>query len=144
MMNTVNPVAIFLPMLVVVALTFVAVVLMASARGAAVKAGHPMGYYRAQFGPPEPEPAVVAVRHYHNLFELPVVFYAGCLTAFSLNAVTGWTLAWAWGYVAARVVQSTIHLSYNNPSHRGGAFIIGVVFALLLWIAITLAVFDRL
>jgi hypothetical protein len=144
MINTVNPVAIFLPMLVVVALTFVGFVRMAGARAAAVKSGHPAAYYKAQLGAPEPEATVVAVRHYGNLFELPVLFYAGCLTAFSLNAVTGWTLAWAWGYVAARVVQSVIHMSYNNPSHRGGAFVLGVLFMLLLWITIALAVFSRL
>ena len=144
MINTVNPYAIFLPMLAVVALTFVAFVRMSAARAAAVKGGHDPRYYRAQRGPPEPEPTVVAVRHYHNLFELPVLFYAGCLTAFSLNAVGGWVLAWAWGYVAARVAQSTIHMSYNNPAHRGGAFVLGVLFALLLWIAIAIAVFERL
>ena len=144
MPTSVNQASIFVPMLVVVLLTFIAFVRMASARGAAVKAGHDPAYYRAQLCPPEPEATVVAVRHYHNLLELPVLFYAACLTAFALGAVSGWALVFAWGYVAARLVQSTIHLTYNNPSHRGGGFVVGVLFMLALWIVLALAVFARL
>src|SRR5690606_30194593 len=105
-----NQVAIFVPMLVVVALTFVGFVKMAAARGAAVKGGHDPAYYRAHLGTPEPEATVAAVRHYGNLFELPTLFYAACLTAFVLGAVTTWVLVFAWGYVAARVVQSAVHM----------------------------------
>ena len=135
--------AVFLPMLVVVALTFVAFIRMGAARGAAVKGGHDPAYYRAHLGTPEPEATVAAVRHYGNLFELPTVFYAGCLVAFVLGAVTGWVLVFAWGYVAARVVQSAIHMTYNNPSHRGLGFVIGVVFVLALWIDLALAIVAR-
>ena len=144
MPNTVNPISIFLPMLVVVLLTFIAFIRMAAARGAAIKAGQDVGFFRAHLGPPEPEASIVAVRHYGNLFEAPVLFYAACLTAFVLGAVSGWTLIFAWAYVAARLVQSAIHLSYNNPSHRGGAFVVGVLFALALWVTLALAIFARL
>jgi hypothetical protein len=58
--------------------------------------------------------------------------------------VSGWVLALAWAYVAARCVQSVIHLTYNNPSHRGGAFVLGVLCMLALWIMLALAVFARL
>lgn len=143
MFNVANQATIFMPMLVVVALTFVAFVRMAAARGAVAKQMDP-NFYRAQLGGHEPEAAVVAVRHYHNLLELPTLFYAACLTAFALGAVSGWVLLWAWGYVVARVLQSTIHLSYNNPAHRGGAFVLGAVFMLALWITLGMAVFGRL
>ena len=123
-MPIVNQTAIFLPMLVLVALTFVAFVKMAVARGAAVKGGHDPAYYRAHLGTPEPEETVAAVRHYGNLFELPTLFYAACIIAFVLNAVSGWTLAFAWGWVIARLIQSAVHMSYNNPSHRGGGFVL--------------------
>lgn len=139
---TTNQAAIFLPMLVVVALTFVAFVRMAAARGASAKQVDP-DYFRAFQGKPEPEATVAAVRHYGNLFELPTLFYAACLTAFVLGAVSGWTLIFAWGYVAARLVQSAIHLTYNNPMHRGGGFIVGVLFMALLWINLALAILER-
>ncbi|GLK43727.1 MULTISPECIES: MAPEG family protein [Novosphingobium] len=138
-----NPTLIFLPMLVVVALTFVAFVRMAVARTGIIKSMDP-DYYRAHIGPPEPESARAAVRHYDNLFELPTLFYAACLTAFVVAVVGRWTLIFAWGYVAARVVQSLIHMTYNNPAHRGGAFVLGILFTLALWINLAVSIFARL
>lgn len=144
MPEAVNQVSIFVPMLVVVALTYLAFIRMGAARGAAMKAGQDPNYYRAHIGTPEPEGTVAAVRHYGNLFELPTVFYAACLTAFVLNAVSGWVLVFAWGYVVMRLVQSAVHLTYNNPAHRGVAFVIGVLFTLALWINLTLTICARL
>lgn len=144
MFNAANPASILLPMLAIVLLTFIGFIRMGAARGAAVKAGHDPNYYKAHLGPPEPEATVAAVRHYGNLFELPTLFYAACLTAFVLPAVSMWTLIFAWVYVAARFVQSAIHMSYNNPSQRGGAFIIGVLAMLALWVNVGLAICAKL
>ncbi len=144
MPGTVNSVSIFVPMLVVIALTFVAFVRMAMMRQFAVKAGQDPNYYKAQLGTPEPEATVAAVRHYSNLLELPTIFYAACVTAFVLQAVTGWTLALAWVFVAARLLQSFVHLSYNNPAHRGLGFVLGVLSLLALWVNLALAIFARL
>ena len=142
-MPIVNQTAILVPMLVIVALTFVAFVRMAMGRAAAVKAGQDPAYYRAHLGTPEPEATVAAVRHYGNLLELPTLFYAGCITAFVLGAVGTWMLVFAWGYVIARIAQSAVHMSTNNPSHRGLGFVVGVLFLFALWIDVALAVFAR-
>jgi hypothetical protein len=144
MFNAANPASILVPMLAIVVLTFIGFIRMAAARGAAVKGGHDPAYYKAHLGTPEPEATVAAVRHYGNLFELPTIFYAACLTAFVLPAVGLWTLIFAWAYVAARYVQSAIHMSYNNPSHRGGAFIIGVLAVIALWVNLGLAICGKL
>lgn len=144
MFNAANPASILVPMLAVVLLTFVGFLRMGAARNAAVKGGHDPAYYKAHLGTPEPEATVAAVRHYSNLFELPTLFYAACLTAFVLPAVSGWTLVFAWAYVVMRSVQSAIHMSYNNPTHRGGAFVVGVLCMLALWVNIGLAVCARL
>jgi hypothetical protein len=144
MLHSANPVSIFVPMLVVVLLTFVAFVRMAAGRAAAMKQGQDPNYYKAHLGRAEPEATIVAVRHYNNMFELPTLFYAGCLTAFVLGTVTIWTLVFAWGYVACRLIQSAVHLAHNNPAHRGGAFMLGVVFMLALWINIALGIFARM
>lgn len=138
----INQVLILLPMLVVVALTFVAFVRMAVARGR-IAGGMDINFYRAQQGGAEPEAAVVAVRHYGNLLELPTLFHAACLTAYALGAVGCWTLGWAWAFVAARLVQSAVHLTYNNPAHRGLAFVAGVVFLFALWAALAAAIIAR-
>jgi hypothetical protein len=144
MLHSANPVGIFVPMPFVVLLTFVAVVRMASGRAAAMKQGQDPNYYKAHLGRAEPEATIVAVRHYNNMFEMPTLFYAGCLTAFVLGTVTIWTLAFAWGYAVFRLIQSAIHLAHNNPAHRGGAFMVGVVFMLALWINIALGIFARM
>lgn len=144
MFNAANPASILVPMLAIVLLTFIGFIRMAMMRGAAVKGGHDPNYYKAQIGTPEPEATVVAVRHYGNLFELPTIFYAACLTAFVLPAVGMWTLIFAWAYVAARYVQSLIHLTSNNTSQRGGTFVLGVLCVIALWVNIGLAICGKL
>lgn len=138
-MPVTNQTLIFLPVLAVVALTLVVFIRMAAARAVAAKSMN-ADYYRAHLGEPEPEAARAAARHWDNLFELPTLFYAGCIVAFVLGAVGTWTLVFAWGFVAARVVQSLVHMTYNNPAHRGLAFVLGVVFTLALWVDVALAV----
>jgi hypothetical protein len=144
MFDHTNQASVLVPMLVIVALTFIAFARMCAARGAAVKGGHDPNYYRAHLGTPEPEATVAAVRHWGNLFELPTLFYAACLTAFVLNAVSGWTLGFAWGFVVARLLQSAVHMTYNNPSHRGGGFVLGVLFMAALWINIGISICGKL
>lgn len=139
-----NQIAIFVPMLVVVLLTFIAFFRMGGARGRAVKEGQDPAFYRAHLGTPEPEYATAAVRHYGNLFEMPTLFYTACLTAFVLGAVSGLVLVFAWGYVGGRVVQSAVHMTYNNPAHRGIGFVLSVLFMLALWITLALEIFERL
>jgi hypothetical protein len=139
-----NQSLIFLPVLAIVALTLVAFVRMAAGRATAMKSGHDATYYRAHQGKPEPEAAAAGARHWDNLFELPTLFYAACLTAFVLGGVTGWTLAFAWGFVVFRVLQSLIHMTYNNPAHRGGAFMLGVLFVFALWANVAMSVLDAL
>lgn len=143
MFNAANQATIFVPMLVIVALTFVAFVRMASGRAAAVKGGHPVEYYKAHLGAPEPEATVVGIRHYANMFELPVLFYPACLTAFTLGAVGQWTLIFAWAYAAMRLIQSAVHLTSNNTNLRGGAFVLGVLFMLALWVNVGMAVCGK-
>jgi len=139
-MPTTPQALVFLPMLLVVALTFVAFFRMAVGRAAAVKAGHDPDFYRAHIGTPEPEVAAAGARHWDNLFELPTLFYAACITAFVLGAVGTWTLVFAWAFACARLVQSAIHMSYNNPAHRGIAFSLGVLAMLALWINVGIAI----
>lgn len=140
----VNQSLVFLPVLAVVALTFVAFVRLAVGRAVAAKDGFDGTYYRAHLGKNEPEGAIVGARHWGNLFELPTLFYAGCIAAFVLGGVGQWTLGFAWAYVAARVAQSAVHLSYNNPAHRGMAFALGVIFVFALWANVALTVFAGL
>lgn len=143
MLNAANQASILLPMLAVVALTFLAFIRMAAARGAVAKTMDP-NFYRAHQGGAEPESAAAAVRHYGNLLELPTIFYAACLTAYVLQAVTPWLLGFAWAFVVFRLVQSAVHLTYNNPGHRGIAFVLSVLCMLALWINLGMAICAKL
>ncbi len=144
MPDTINQVYIFVPMLVVVALTFVAFIGMSVGRAAAIKAGQDPSYYKAQIGSPEPEGTVAKVRHFNVMFELPTLFYAACITAFVLSAVGAWTVYLAWAFVFLRIFQSIVHLTYNNPTHRGMIFTLSVLVMLALWINLAMVVFERL
>ncbi len=128
------PATIFLPVLAVVVLSLLGFFRLMILR---VRAGKQrqvkMSYYRAFQGTPEPEDVAAAARHYNNLFEAPVLFYVGCVVAFQMGAVTPVLLAMAWGYVAARVGQSVIHLTTNNVRHRALAFLLGWIFLIALW-----------
>lgn len=77
-------------------------------------------------------PRMQASDNFRNLFELPVLFYALCLTHALLGSAGGLDLALAWGFVVLRAIHSGIHLSYNRVMHRFAAYLIG---ALLLWAA---------
>ena len=84
------------------------------------------------------------MRHWDNLFELPTVFYAACLTAFVLDAVTTTVLVCAWIFAAGRTAQSAIHMTYNSPNHRGGAFTLSFVALMVMWAALATSILTRL
>ena len=68
---------IFLPMLAVIALTIVGFFRMAYVRFKFINTRQmPLKYYVAFQGNTEPEHVAVVVRHYANLFEAPIIFYA--------------------------------------------------------------------
>lgn len=139
-MSMTNQALVFLPVLTVVLVTFAGFVRLAAGRAAAIRHGQDPAFYRAHVGAPEPETAAAGARHWDNLFELPTIFYAACLTAFVLGEVGFWTLAFAWAFAAGRIVQSAVHMTYNNPAHRGMGFMLAVITAFLLWIDVAISV----
>jgi len=80
-----------------------------------------------------PESLSQADRHFVNLFEIPVLFYAGCLAAMVLPTSSFLTNVFAWAYVLLRFVHSYIHLTTNNTKARALAFVLSVFAVLLLW-----------
>ena len=82
-----------------------------------------------------------AADNFRNLFETPVLFYAAVIVVYAtqLTSVAYVTLAWA--YVAARVVHSAIHCTYNRVIQRLLAFAASI---LLMWALWTLLAFDLL
>jgi hypothetical protein len=136
---------IFLPMLAVVAMTVIGFLRMVIVRFKFIRSrALPLKYYVAFQNGTEPENVAVTVRHYANMFEAPIIFYAACLTIFSLQAVTLNIYSTAWAYAAFRIAQSGIHLTYNNVRHRAYAFLLGWIALAALWVQIAMAVFAKL
>jgi len=72
-------------------------------------------------------------RAYMNLLELPVLFYVVCLLYYVTGQVATDALTLAWGFVAARMLHSLVHLTYNNVYHRLACFAAGVPLLMALW-----------
>jgi hypothetical protein len=68
-----------------------------------------------------------------NLLELPVLFYVVCLMFYASNGVDATVMELAWAYVAFRLAQTLIHLTYNNVFHRLTVFGIGNFVLVSLW-----------
>jgi hypothetical protein len=129
------------PMLALVLLTFGVAVVLFRARVRSVREGHtPVSYFRTFQGPQEPEFLAKSTRHFVNLFEVPTLFYAGCLAAMVAGVSGPWVAGFAWGYVAARVAHAVIHLGSNRVRHRLRAYAASWVFLLALWIHVAVRV----
>jgi hypothetical protein len=129
------------PMAAMVLLTFSVAVVLFRARLRAVREGHmAMSYFRTFPGaPPEAEFLAKPTRHFANLFEVPTLFYAGCLAAMVVGATGTTGLVLAWGYVAARLGHAWVHLGANRVRHRFRFYLASWIFLLALWIHICVA-----
>jgi len=134
-------VAVLVPMLALMAATIVVTVWLGVARNVAVLTGRVSIKVFATFDEPGETKALMALRrNVANLYELPTIFYALCLTAFAVGASDGVTVALAWAFVASRVVHSAIHLTYNNVLHRFLAYAAGVTVVAVMLVRVAMAV----
>jgi hypothetical protein len=122
------------PMLAMVLLTFIVLIVMFRRRVRMVREGHaPASYFRAFQGSQEPDYAVQASRHFANLFEAPVLFYAGCLAAMIVGVKGAGVVTLAWGYVVCRVLHAWIHLGPNRLRHRMRVYFVSWLLLLAIW-----------
>lgn len=77
-----------------------------------------------------PEHVNYASFNFQNLFELPVIFYALCLLLYVTDSVGRIDVGLAWTFVAARIVHSAVHVTFNDVRLRFGAYVVG---AIALW-----------
>tara|TARA_B110000444_G_scaffold261127_1_gene311263 strand:+ start:3764 stop:4048 length:285 start_codon:yes stop_codon:yes gene_type:complete len=83
-----------------------------------------------------PDLVAKTTRNFNNLFEVPTLFYAGGTVYLALDQAGQLPVICAWVFVAARVLHSIIHLSYNNVMHRLIIFSIGNLSVLVMWLGI--------
>jgi hypothetical protein len=131
------------PMLALVALTFLVTMEMYRRRIAEIRSRRiPLASIATSRGMATLED-VAAADNFRNLFEMPVLFYAACLTLAVLGPV-GWlpaTLAWC--YVALRVLHSAIHLRSNRVRWRFNAFALSTAVLVALWMVAAAEIAGR-
>ena len=127
-----NQTAIFWPMIAQVALIYGVYALISIRRKAAIRAGQASV---SQFRENQNEPAssLFVRNNLANQFELPVLFFAACLTVHALGATTMATVALAWVFVASRYIHAAIHVTSNRIRYRQPAFVVGYVTLAAIW-----------
>ncbi len=128
------------PMAALVLLTAICAVVMLRRRIAAARARtvHLDSFKTNQFDENAPALMLQAGRHFANLFETPVLFYAVCVSTMALNFTDSVMLILAWLYVAARLLHSTIHMNANKVIHRLQAFGLSCTLLLAMWVYLVL------
>jgi hypothetical protein len=129
-----NPTSILFPMLALMGWTFAVLFMMGFRRIRAAQAGrvHVRDFALGESAAVPPDVAVVN-RHYMNLLELPVLFYAVCLTYYVTRQADSAALTLAWAYVALRLAHSAVHLTTNRVFHRLAAFAFGNFALVGMW-----------
>jgi hypothetical protein len=109
-----SPIKMLYPMLALVLLTLGAFANLLRARVRALRERSvDIDFYRHFSGGAEPDYAIRASRHYSNLFELPILFYASGAAAIALGRVNRISVTLAWAFVAARALHTLVHLGSN-------------------------------
>ena len=127
--------ALVYPMATMVLLTALVLVRMVLGRIAAVRRGDVNARFYKTYQGYEGEPRREAqhTRHFVNLFESPVLFYAGCITAMVAGQGTGVIIWLAWAYVICRAIHAFVHLGSNKIPPRMVTYGASWIALLAIW-----------
>lgn len=130
-----NDTQIFLPVALLALWTLLILIALGLSRVQAVRAGKARaGFYRYYEGESgEPDWLKGIGRHYHNLLELPILFYVAAITAHILGISGGALLELAWAFLGLRLLHSLIHLFSNRVPLRFLSFLLGAIVVALMW-----------
>ena len=133
--------ALVYPMFAMVLLTATVLAVLFRSRVRAVRTGRVSArYFRVYQGETEPEDTAKPARHFSNLFEAPVLFYAGCLAAMVTRDTGALPLVLAWLYVATRLAHTLVHLGPNRLGPRINAYFASWLVLLAFWLQLVLHV----
>ena len=126
--------AVLAPVFFLVLLTFALWLRMSLLRRSYLKRGTlPRDYLKTYETTDLPSDLAATERHFSHLFQVPILFYLAAVTLYSTESVDRSALVLSWIFVAARYAQCAVHLTYNNPAHRGFAYGVGWFVILCLW-----------
>lgn len=83
-------------------------------------------------------PVAAINENLQNLFEIPVLYYAGMSLVYSMKIYDRNFLLLAWGFTGFRIIHSIIHCTYNNVNHRFGAYLLSFACLIAIWVKIIL------
>jgi hypothetical protein len=134
--------AIFAPMIGFTFLVFLLWMRLGFVRISGARRGIVSADYIRVGGGPEPlEYVVVTHRHFSNLFEVPVLFYAVCIAFFVTRTVDGLAISLAWFFVVARLAHTALVLTTNRPTQRVIPYVLSSFAVFGLWLLLGLRVF---
>jgi hypothetical protein len=84
---------------------------------------------------PWPEREKKVSNAFDNQFQLPLLFYVGCIVAVFLGP-TWFHLVLAWGFVVTRYVHVAIHITDNHVIRRFWAYTTGLAVLTLFWLVL--------
>jgi len=129
------------PMFAMVLLTFSVLIRLFRARVRAVADGKTeVKYFRVYQGAGEAEESAKLARHFTNLYEAPVLFYACCLAILLTGISDIVMLVMAWSYVALRVVHTFIHTGRNRIGPRARVYFASWIVLLAMWLLLVFRV----
>jgi len=141
-----NRTEILMPVLALASLTLLVLFALGILRVGGIATGRfTQSYYKLFRESDNQEPDIVraVARNYHNLLELPVLFYAGCLLAYAADLVSQPLVILAWVFVALRLVHTMIHVTSNRLGYRMTAFVTGYFVLLGFWVVLGRALLAR-
>ena len=130
-----SPLEILYPMMALVALTFAVLLVLPFKRiGAALQGRVRARDFKYGESPNVPGDVAIPNRNLMNLLELPVLFYAACITFYVTRTVDAAAVWLAWAYFGLRMGHSVVHLTYNKVLHRLVVYAASCVVLAVLWI----------
>ena len=87
-----------------------------------------------------PERAAKASAAFHNILEMPVLFYAVVAFAMIASAVDYTMVLLAWAYVVFRIIQAAVHTTYNHIPHRFLAYLGSNIMLMAMWVKLAVVI----
>lgn len=137
-----NSTYIFLPVIVMVAVTLLITFKLGKTRIKAVIEGRVSHKaFLTNQGYEFPEDLAKLERHYNNLLEMPVLFYLWAVVLFVTDKVDMVGMVFAWVYVALRLFHTYIHTGSNLLMKRRKFFISSYLVLSVAWAWLTVKLY---
>ena len=131
----------FYPMLALFLWTFLIMLRNVQVRVGAVLKGQLTNEYFELFRGGEPSDVMLKTQnHFHNLMEVPPLFYIIGLAIIVTGKTDSLFMLLAWSYVGLRIAHSLVHLSINKVPLRFFFFGLSNLVLLALWVRLGLLI----